>query len=280
MKQKLKLTAFALAIVFFVSCGDTQNKENDKKEAINKTEDIKQDAPKKDCNDVHWSHHKGNEGPENWKNLCDGFSDCGGNSQSPINIITKNVITGEELQSPVFSYGESKVDIINNGHTVQFNVDGGNSVNLDGKDYQLLQFHYHTLSEHTVDGKYFPAEVHFVHKHSDTDFAVLAEFIVEGKENPLFSKYLDKFPADKGEFKSDNMIDLLSLLPENKSYYFYTGSLTTPPCSEVVSWYVFKNPVEASAEQISKISKILDDNYRPVQDLNGRSVEFYNEREK
>ncbi len=276
MKQKISLVAITIVFAFFVSCNNSQ-KDSNKETQESETEQVEKKIVKKDCKDVHWSHHKGDGGPENWKNLCSGFADCGGLSQSPINIITKELAASKELTIPTFSYGKSKVDIINNSHTVQFNVDGENKVDLNKKEYKLLQFHYHALSEHTIDGEYFPIEVHFVHKHSDTDFAVIGVMFVEGKENELFKNYLDKFPTSKGEYKSDDMIDLLSLMPKNMSYYHYSGSLTTPPCSEVVSWYVLKNPVEASKEQIEIFSKILKNNYRPIQPLNDRKLGLYSE---
>lgn len=274
MKQRFSLIAIAFMLTFFISCNES--KINDNKNIENEqTEQIEHKELEKDTQDIHWSYHKGKDGPENWKNLSDDFVDCGGNSQSPIDIINKNVIDGKNLLKPEFSYGKSKVDIINNGHTIQFNIDSENNVKLNGKNYKLLQFHYHALSEHTIDGKHSPIEVHFVHKHSDTDFAVIAVMYIEGKENELLKKYLDKFPTGNGEFKSEDMIDLLKLLPNNKSYYYYNGSLTTPPCSEVVNWYILKNPLEASKEQIEKFSKILHGNYRPIQALNGREIKQY-----
>lgn len=273
MKNKLNLIATILTLIFFVSCNTKKTKSEEVKEV--KTEEVKH--TKKDCKDAHWSHHKGEDGPENWKNLCDGFSDCGENSQSPINIVTTNIVSDSVLVAPKFSYDKSKVAIINNGHTLQFNIDEGSSVNLNGKEYQLLQFHYHALSEHTINGKYSPIEVHFVHKHSDTDFAVLGIMYKEGKENNLFTKYLNDFPTKKGNFKSDKTIDLLNLFPKNKSYFNYSGSLTTPPCSEVVNWHVLKTPVEASKEQIEAFSKILHNNFRPIQPLNDRTVRLYGE---
>ncbi len=270
MKHTLNFTATILILIFFISC-DTKKTKSEVKITTEKKHN------KKDCKSVHWSHHKGNDGPENWKNLCDGFSDCGGNSQSPINIITDSIVKNNELTAPKFSYGKSRVSIINNGHTIQFNVDQGSSVILNGKEYQLLQFHYHALSEHKIDGKHYPIEVHFVHKHNDTDFAVLGIMFIEGKENTLFTNYLINFPTSKENFKSDTTIELLNLFPKNKSYFNYSGSLTTPPCSEVVNWYVLKNPVEASKEQIETFSKILANNFRPIQPLNYRKVELYGE---
>lgn len=276
MKEKFGFIAMMIAFTLFISCNNPQEKSGTETQKSEK-EQVEKTTEKKDCKDVHWSHHKGDDGPENWKNLCDGFADCGGQSQSPINILTKDVIMGDGLSSPKFSYGKSKVDIINNAHTVQFNIDGDNKVQLNNKSYQLLQFHYHALSEHTINDRYYPLEVHFVHKHSDTDFAVLGIMFIEGNENALFTKYLDKFPTSKGDYQSDDMIDLLSLLPANKSYYHYSGSLTTPPCSEVVNWYVLQKPLEASKEQIEKLSKILHDNYRPIMPLNDRKVFSFGE---
>jgi len=275
MKQKFSLVVIAVALTFFVSCKESPKKDNQKTQK-SETEQAEK-VSNKDCKDVHWSHHKGEDGPENWKNLCDGFSDCGGKAQSPIDIVTKNSKKGADLVSPKFSYGKSNVAIINNSHTVQFNVSGDNMVNLKGKDYKMLQFHYHALSEHTIDGKYYPIEVHFVHQHSATDFAVLGVMFVEGKENALFKKYLDKFPTEKGEYNSEDTIDLMGLFPDDKSYFNYDGSLTTPPCSEVVNWYVLQTPVTASKEQIEQFSKILDNNYRPIQALEGRAILSYNQ---
>ncbi len=275
MVQKFNLVAIIIALIFFSSCNETFNKKDGNRVGTKNMKEQKQENHKKDCKDIHWSHHKGVDGPENWKNLCDNFKDCGGKSQSPIDINTQSVVKAVDLKSPNFHYDKSKVTIINNAHTVQFNVDGENTVNLNGKNYKLLQFHYHAFSEHTINGKHFPLEVHFVHKHSDTDFAVIGVMFIAGKENELFKKYLDKFPTKKGEYATNEVIDLAKLLPENKSYYYYNGSLTTPPCTEVVNWYVLKNPIEASREQLDKFSNILNNNYRPVQPLNGRKVKLY-----
>jgi len=271
MKQKLNLLLIAAALIVFTSCEN--NKVNGKhKSKKSVATSVKDKVSEKDCKDIHWSHHEGEEGPENWQNLCDGFADCGGKVQSPINIVTKNVKSDVKLLTPDFSYDKSKVDIINNGHTVQFNISGNNSVKLKGKTYKLLQFHYHALSEHTINGKHFPIEVHFVHKYDGGDYAVIGIMFKEGNENDLLNKYLNKFPKTKGEYKSDDMINLLSLLPKNRDYFNYSGSLTTPPCSEVVNWYVLKNPITASKRQIEQFSKILNHNYRPIQPLNDREV--------
>jgi len=271
MKHLLRLTTIIFTFLVISSCNTYKKKVQEPKG--HHAEQI----GKKDCSNVHWSHHEGENGPENWKNLCDGFSDCGKSSQSPINIVTSTISKVDTLEAIKFNYGKSGVEIINNGHTVQFNITGDNYITINGTVYKLLQFHYHTKSEHTINGNYYPIEVHFVHKNSDTNYAVVSMLFQEGKSNELLENYLNKFPSSKGTFKSEEMIDLLNLFPINKSYYNYKGSLTTPPCSEVVNWYVLKTPITASKQQIKLFSKILNNNYRPVQPLNSRTIQVYNQ---
>ena len=264
MKKNLNLLTLVFILIGFTACSNKQHIE-------------KHTAHTNDCKHVHWSDHKGADGPAHWKDLCSEFSACGGTKQSPIDIVPANAKKMQDLSAPKFNYGKAKIDILNNGHTVEFVVSSNNHVVLNGNDYKLLQFHFHALSEHTIDGKHYPLEVHFVHKHSDSDYAVLALLIEEGAENPLFKKYLSHFPKKEGEYLSDEEIDLLSLFPDNMAYYNYNGSLTTPPCSEVVNWYLFAHPITASRKQIAKFSKILDDNYRPTQPLRHRVVKLYGE---
>ncbi len=261
-----------IMMVFVFSCSETST--NDEATSENNQE-VKEDKHK-DCDHVHWSY-KGEDGPEKWKDLCSGFSACGGQAQSPIDIETITTVGSETLSAIALNYETSGVDIINNGHTVQFNVDGNSTMTIGEKSYQLLQFHYHTQSEHTVNGNYLPVEVHFVHKYSDTDFAVLGIMFEAGEAYELFTSYLDDFPVTEGKYTSDETIDLSSIVPDDLSYYHYSGSLTTPPCSEVVSWFVLKNSLEASTEQIDKFSNILQDNYRPIMPANGREVFSFDE---
>jgi len=136
MKQKFRLILISLLLITFISCND-HNKKDHSKTHKSEVANTEHHNSKKDCNVVHWSHHAGEEGPNKWKDLCDGFGDCGGIVQSPIDIITKNVDIDNTLSAPIFSYGKSNVDIINNGHTVQFNVSGNNTVTLKNKDYKL-----------------------------------------------------------------------------------------------------------------------------------------------
>lgn len=273
MKKKTGfwLIGVALAIIL-TACNSPQKKTEEKTIDVHEsaTTEEAHGEKKSDCNDVHWSHHEGHDGPENWMNLCDGFNACGGQAQSPINIVSSKAVANETLKAIEINYSVSSVDIINNGHTVQFNMHGDNSFTIDDKKYDLLQFHYHASSEHTIDGNYYPLEVHFVHKHSDTDYAVIGIMFEAGEENELFAKYLAHFPAEKGSYSADDELNLADLLPDNLSYYYYPGSLTTPPCSEVVNWYVLQKPLTASDSQIEKFSQILNHNFRPVMPLNER----------
>ncbi len=275
MKRKWIFTAATACVLpfFFGSCenGETSARKSKTKNA----ETTQSVSAKTDCSAVHWTHEQGPKGPDNWKHLCKDFATCGGKRQSPIDIVTAKVQHDENLQPPQWNYGTTTVDIVNNGHTVQFNVHGDHNVELNGKTYKLLQFHYHAPSEHTVDGKHYPLEVHFVHKHSDDDYAVLGIFFIQGAEDQLFARYLDSIPEQVGSYTSSQTIDLKELFPSDRSYYHYEGSLTTPPCSEVVRWYVLKTPVEASAEQLKRFADILNNNYRPVQPLNDRVVRLY-----
>jgi carbonic anhydrase len=223
------------------------------------------------CEDVYWTYSGNDNGQERWMYLCDDFSVCGQKSQSPINITG---ISTDSVFAPLdFSYASSTVRIENDGHAIKFNCDSGSELTIGAKKYNLLEFHYHAQSEHQINGQNYPLEVHFVHAASLTDLAVVGVLFEVGEENELLKRFLDKFPIEKGVYNdSTSSFDLISLLPENKSFYHYRGSLTTPPCSETVSWYVLKNTVTASEAQLTLFAGILRNNYRYVQSLNGRLV--------
>ncbi len=227
---------------------------------------------KHDAHEVHWGY-EGETAPKFWSELKGEYVACAGTAQSPIDI---NGGLGDTILNPLkTNYAFTKTSIVNNGHTVQFNVEPGSKLIANETEYELLQFHYHALSEHTLDGKYFPLEVHFVHKANEKDLAVIGVFFEEGEDNQLFTEFLANFPKTEGEFKSEQTIDLSKLLPADLDYFHYDGSLTTPPCSEIVNWYVLKHKLTASAEQIMKFQAILDSNFRPVQELNGREIKVF-----
>lgn len=218
----------------------------------------------------HWTY-EGEHGPEHWGNMTGEYAACGqGKSQSPIDIAGAQ---DEAMPDIGFAYKTSKINILNNGHTIQVNYDEGSSITLDGVTYNLLQFHFHDPSEHTVAGKPFAMELHLVHKNAKGELAVVGVLIEEGKENAAFNAVWKNLPK-----KADEKIALAGpvsandLLPKGRAYYRYPGSLTTPPCSEGVSWLVLKEPIQLSAAQIMAFKEIIHENARPVQPLGKRSV--------
>jgi carbonic anhydrase len=251
MKQSYFLfAAITVIAILFTSC----QKDDD-------------DTPIVDCTEYHWEYD-GDSAPETWP-VC--TSDCGGNAQSPVNIA--GATTDASLMALETHYEQVPIELINNGHTVEFEYEAGSVLKLNGDDYALLQFHFHTSSEHTVDGTQYPMEAHLVHRNSAGALAVIGIFFEEGSENAFLKNFSDHLPAAaEDHFSSEDVVNVESLLPSNAHYYTYTGSLTTPPCSEIVTWLVMKAPVEASALQISAMHSIVHDNYRPVQPLNGRTI--------
>lgn len=231
--------------------------------------------------DIHWEY-EGAEGADHWPLLCEGW-DCGGHRQSPVNIIPPPTRTYAKMLN--FYWKDTDVHIVNNGHTIQYNVDqpsnpnDGSYISLNGQRYYLLQFHFHAESEHTVDGEHYPVEIHFVHRHpASGKLAVIGVFIEEGDENPFFDNIQATWPHDEGEFSATNTFNPNVLMPAgynnyNKAHFWwYDGSLTTPPCSEIVNWMVWSTNIEASSEQIEEMKAILHENYRPVQQLGSRLV--------
>ncbi|EUJ32278.1 eukaryotic-type carbonic anhydrase family protein [Listeria floridensis FSL S10-1187] len=192
-----------------------------------------------------------------------------GDSQSPINIEPAKTEAMKDTGKLELNYSDTVVDEVDNGHAVQ--VDDTGSAVINGRSFELTQFHFHAKSEHTVDGKHYPIEVHFVNQAQDGRLAVVGVFFKEGAENPGFQTVLDNIK--KGEkVEVSSKIDVAKMLPTNLSYYHYLGSLTTPPLSENVEWYVMKNPVEVSKAQIEAFEKYYDANNRDTQPLNDRKV--------
>lgn len=221
--------------------------------------------------EIHWSY-AGEGGPENWGELEAAYQACGlGKEQSPINL-TNGMPT--DLANIQFSYEESEITILNNGHAVQVNYDEGSSIVANGSTYNLLQFHFHTPSEHSVGGLLYPAELHLVHANSDGQLAVVGVLVEEGAENDTFAAIWNNLPSEQSEAESIGLkINAADMLPENQIIYRYNGSLTTPPCSEQVLWSVMQDPIEMSFEQISAFSDLFaHDTNRPIQPLNNRTL--------
>ncbi len=177
----------------------------------------------------------------------------------------------------VFDYRASGFTVIDNGHTVQVNVGSGNSIQTGGRRYELLQFHFHRPSEERIDGRQFDMVAHLVHKDPEGRLAVVAVLLDRGSAQPLVQTVWNNLPLEKHEEVSTRAaIDLNHLLPPDRRYYTYMGSLTTPPCSEGVLWLVMRQPVPISPEQIDIFSRLYPMNARPVQSAAGRMIKQSN----
>lgn len=218
----------------------------------------------------HWSY-EGPEGPTAWGHLSADFAACeAGTAQSPINIAHP---VGAQLKPITITYPREAIDIVNNGHTIQVNVRPGAAIELEGQRYDLVQFHFHHPSEHEVDEKKAPMELHLVHKNAETGaLAVLGVMIVPGAENTALAPIWAAMPQKEGAADQNMTLDLARLLPAGHDYFRYEGSLTTPPCSEVVHWVVLKQPITLSQAQIDRFAALFPDNARPLQPLNRRFV--------
>ncbi len=220
---------------------------------------------------THWGY-SGAEGPAHWGKLDPHFTTCQtGNSQTPIDLA--NFVDSQK--PPIgFHYQPGGEDEVNNGHTIQINYDHGSSITLDGRDYELKQYHFHTPSENHIRGREFPMEAHLVHADRDGHLLVIAVMFNEGDENPALTTPWAAMPDHPdGSAHLDRLASAEELLPKNRDYYRFTGSLTTPPCTEGVTWIVMKEPVSASAAQISRFTQSIGHpNNRPIQPLNARVV--------
>jgi len=218
----------------------------------------------------HWSYG-GEGGPEHWGELAPENRACAiGGQQSPIDLTSP---LSARIDAPVAVWAPANgAEVVNNGHTLQVNVASPGNVKLGGKDYALKQFHFHHPSEHTIDGKSFPLEIHFVHAAPDGDMAVIGVMVDGGAVNPALNPIWAVAPAKEGRAEAAGEIDLDAFLPEDSSLYRYEGSLTTPPCSETVRWTVMSTPITASPSQLAAFAQLFPLNARPVQPLNRRYI--------
>ena len=215
---------------------------------------------------VHWDY-AGDMGPENWG---DEFPTCGkGTKQAPLNITGPFEKSKDVL---VVNYKEGPLKILNNGHTIQVNVEPGSTLKVNKDVYNLLQFHFHRPSEEQIDGKPMAMVAHFVHKNADGKLAVLGVLLNDGKDNAAIQTLWDNAPKAEGpEVVFDKIkFDPSSLVPAALTHYSYEGSLTTPPCTEGVNFYILKTPVDIGKKQVVEFP--FKRNARPVQPLNGRKI--------
>ncbi|WP_254519214.1 carbonic anhydrase [Aquimarina sp. Aq78] len=280
MKSNFFKYLFTLALIYgLASCENekTDIQDQNVNQDINKNDETNLGNiffGRKSSSDCHFEY-EGPEGPAFWADLCgEDWKDCGGNAQSPIDIVTDDADDADDINNINTNYTTSTTTIVNNGHTLRFDYTPGSSASLNNIDYDLLQFHFHTGSEHTVDGNRYPMEMHLVHRNPITGLlAVVGIFFTEGAENEVLSQFMDNLPEHEDEYYTSNdEYHIVDILPGNMDFYTYSGSLTTPACSEIVTWYVVKQPIQASHAQLEQFEHIMHENFRPVQALNGRIV--------
>ncbi len=220
--------------------------------------------------DAHWSY-EGADGPDKWAAIDPANRVCSaGSQQSPLDL-------GDAIKAqlpPLKIFWDKRADtIVNNGHTIQLNIGDSSILSLGNTNYRFLQFHFHRPSEHLIGGKSFPMEVHFVHANVANALAVIGVLMTAGKANAVFSKVVSTMPDKEGPpVTADAAIDPNGLLPAKRDYIRYSGSLTTPPCSETVDWHVLIDPIQVADADVARFAKLYPMNARPVQKSNRRFV--------
>ncbi|MDE0427285.1 MAG: carbonic anhydrase family protein [Candidatus Poribacteria bacterium] len=220
---------------------------------------------------VCWGYEAEN-GPDVWERLSPEYQLCGaGIHQSPIDLVNP---TPTKLLPITFNYQPTSLNIHNTGNTITVAYQQGSWIEVDATKYHLLEFHFHAPSEHTVAGDLSDMEMHLVHESENGTLAVIGVLIKSGRINTAFNPFWEYLPSTIGESKQnkDVILNAYDLLPSRKHTYRYTGSLTTPPCSEGVKWFVLTTPIEMSHSQVAAFKSIMSGNNRPVQPLNGRKL--------
>lgn len=219
----------------------------------------------------HWAY-EGEGGPTHWGTLEPSYKSCAaGKEQSPIDIRDAKA-TG--LPAITFSYRPTPLKLIDNGHTIQVTYAPGSFIIVGGQRYELQQFHFHHPAEEKVSGRSYPMVAHLVHRNAAGQLAVVAVLLTKGAANPLIAKLWQYLPAERGKEVTapSATVDATQLLPAARGYYTFSGSLTTPPCSEGVTWFVLKTPTEVSGGEVLSFARKYPHNARPVQPLNGRVI--------
>ena len=224
------------------------------------------------ADETDWGY-TGKNGPVHWGEMSPEFAMCAaGLAQSPIDIRDPGEVDLVDIE---FQYGQLNSMITNNGHTIQVNVEAGSSILYNGISYDLLQFHFHSPSEHTINGEAAAMEVHFVHQDPNSGMlAVVGIMLRESdQDNVAYAAIFDHMPSQAGEeMAMSDVISLMALLPYQRTYYTYQGSLTTPPCSEIVRWLLLDTAVDLSAAQIAAFTEMYAYNARPVMPLGNRDL--------
>ncbi|MES2149711.1 MAG: carbonic anhydrase family protein [Pseudomonadota bacterium] len=232
------------------------------------------DVPPPPTHGTHWSY-EGEGGPANWSKINSDWAKCGtGTRQSPIDIRDGMKV---DLEQIVFDYKPSSFSVIDNGHTIQVNLSGGNYITIQNRSYELMQFHFHRPSEERVNGKGFEMVAHLVHKDAEGKLAVVAVLLERGKAHSMIQTVWNNLPLEKNDTVTPSVVlDVNELLPKHREYFTYMGSLTTPPCSEGVLWLVLKEPMQAAPAQMALFSRLYPLNARPIQPSSGRVIKESN----
>ena len=219
--------------------------------------------------DVHWTY-SGDTGPQHWSELSPDYAACGiGVNQSPVDIVDT---IPAELDTLVFDYRTGSIDIVNNGHTVQVNAEPGSTLRIRGETFQLEQVHFHSPSEHRIDGESFPLEAHFVHRDERGFLAVVAVLFRQGDRNVDLERIGKAAPEPGKSLPFDIDFKALRLYRNHESYFRYSGSLTTPPCTEGVRWYILKTEETVAPQQAANFVDWIGKDARGPQPLNARVV--------
>jgi carbonic anhydrase len=220
----------------------------------------------------HWDY-TGKLGPEGWAKIDPSFRTCGtGHLQSPLDI--RGVKLNKALKPIEFHYIAGPASLVNTGHTVQVRIPPGSYIIANGVRYDLVQFHFHHPSEETVKGKLSDMVIHLVHQSKDGKFAVIAIRMNEGAPNAVLASLWEHLPKTTGATdKTTEEINPAGLLPIDRGYWTYTGSLTAPPCTEGVQWFIFEQEKELSREQLRAFAALYKFNARPLQNPHGRKIE-------
>jgi len=231
-------------------------------------------APARPPADGPWDY-AGETGPEAWGRLKPEYAKCAtGHRQSPIDIRGGIAVQLEPIQ---FDYRTTGFSVVDTGRTVQVNLPAGNAITVLGRRFELQQFHFHRPSEERINGRQYDMVAHLVHQDSEGRLAVVAVLLDRGAAQPVIQAVWNALPLEKNEAQAaPGTIDLNKLLPEDRRYYTYMGSMTTPPCREGVLWMVMKTPVPVSPEQVDIFAHLYPMNARPVQQASGRLIKESN----
>ncbi|MET0067351.1 MAG: carbonic anhydrase family protein [Candidatus Thiodiazotropha sp.] len=260
----------ALLAVSPLMASENEHEKMDYSTSVEKTYSTS-DSHSKGGHGSSWGY-QGSMGPAHWGELSKEYRLCkDGLMQSPIDF--NHAFDAQRINLDL-NYQAAQLEIENNGHTVKVSYPEGSYLSFSGQRYKLLQFHFHSPSEHTEGGNFHPMEIHFVHQADDGTLAVIGVFVDEGGENLALSEIWDHLPKHTSNKQkvSKEVINAYDMIPKDVGYYRYMGSLTTPPCSEGVNWFVMNQPIQASKAQIDAFTAIMEGNNRPAQPVNHRLV--------